>query len=81
MDVLAMWEECTHRKVAAVARRHGLTRQQLVALFDQTGLTGRKASDPGPDEIDAATRSIRSEWTPDQERARWIAARRFAGWV
>lgn len=81
MDVQAMWDQCSHSRVSEVAASHGMTTQQLVALFDQTGLTGRRPSDPGPSEIAAATRAIRSRWTPEQERSRWIAARRVAGCV
>ncbi len=81
MDVQAMWEECSRRRVSEVAASNQMTTQQLVALFDQTGLTGRRESDPGPDEIAAATRRIRNQWSPEQERSRWIAARRASGWV
>lgn len=79
MDVQQMWEECSHEKLSVVAARHNLTKQALVALFDQAGLTGRTEADPGPEEIAAAAAEIRRGWTPDQERARWIAARRFNG--
>lgn len=81
MDVHAMWQQCSHRRVSEVAKEYSLTTQQLVALFDQTGLTGRRECDPGPSEIAAATRRIRLQWTPEQERSRWIAARRYSGWV
>ena len=81
MDVQAMWQQCSHRRVSEVAKDHNLTTQQLVALFDQTGLTGRRESDPGPGEIAAATRRIRSECNPEQEKSRWIAARQYGGWV
>lgn len=81
MDVQAMWQQCSHSRVSEVAAKNGLTTQQLVALFDQTGLTGRTEADPGPEEIAAATRALRSQWTPEQERSRWIAARRNIGWV
>ena len=82
MDVLDLWNECSRRRVSEVARANNLTTQRLVALFDQTGLTGRMQSDPGPDEIAAATAAIRSQWSPDEEKSRWIAARtdrRFVG--
>ena len=76
-----MWNQCSQRRVSEVAAENRMTTQQLVALFDQTGLTGRRESDPGPSEIAAATSLIRSEWSPEQERSRWIAARRATGWV
>jgi hypothetical protein len=81
MDVQEMWIECSKKRVSEVAAANQMTTQQLVALFDQTGLTGRRESDPGPSEIAAATLRIRNEWSPEQERSRWIAARRMSGWV
>lgn len=81
MEVQEMWLECSHRKVSEVAKKHGLTTQHLVALFDQAGLTGRRAGDPGPDELAAAVRRIRRSWTPEQRRSRWIAAREYSGWA
>ena len=79
MDVQQMWEECGTRRLSEVAAENGLTTQALVALFDQTGLTGRQPADPGPSEIAAAAAVIRASWTPEQEKARWIAARRLNG--
>ena len=79
MDVHQMWEECNHQKLSEVAARHNLTKQALVALFDQAGLTGRTPADPGPSEIAAAAAAIRAEWSQEVETARWIAARRYAG--
>jgi hypothetical protein len=75
MDVLDLWNECSRRRVSEVARANGMTTQKLVALFDQTGLTGRTPSDPDPAAIAAATAAIRSQWSPEQEKSRWIAAR------
>jgi len=80
MDVHQLWQECATKRVSEVARRNGLTTQKLVALFDQSGLTGRQPSDPGPEEIARATAQIRLEWKPETERNRWIASRRSAGW-
>lgn len=79
MDVQSMWQQCETKRLSEVARENGLTQQALVALFDQTGLTGRQEADPGPSEIAAAAAVIRASWTPEQERARWIAARRCNG--
>jgi hypothetical protein len=78
MDVLDMWNQCSNRRVSEVAMENGLTTQCLVALFDQTGLTGRQPADPGPSEIAVAAAEIRRQWTPEIERSRWIAARRLA---
>jgi hypothetical protein len=75
MDVIHLWNECSNKKLSQVAAENGLTKQALVALFDQTGLTGRQPADPGPNEIAAAAAAIRREWTPEVEAARWIAAR------
>lgn len=76
MDVLAMWQSLDHKRLSLVAMENHLSQQQLVALFDQAGLTGRQPADPGPSEIAAATAVIRSEWTPQVEQSRWIAARK-----
>lgn len=77
MDVQKMWDELSHRRLGEVAQANNLTPQALVALFDQAGLTGRREADPGPAEILAAAAVIRAGWTPEQEQARWIAAREF----
>lgn len=74
MDVQQMWEQCSSRRLSEVAAQNGLTPQNLVALFDLAGLTGRRAADPSPAEIAAAAAVIRQRWTPEVERARWIAA-------
>lgn len=79
MDVLLMWKELETMALGEVASRHGLTKQRLVALFDQAGLTGRREADPGPDEIASAALAIRMTWSPQVERSRWIAARRMHG--
>ena len=79
MDVQAMWEQCETMRLSEVAEMNGLSKQALVALFDQAGLTGRTPADPSPSDIAAAAAQIRREWTPEQEKARWIAARRLNG--
>ena len=81
MDVIDLWNECSHKKLGQVAAENNLSKQELVALFDQTGLTGRQPADPGPSEIAAAAAAIRAEWTPEVEAARWIAARSLHGMV
>lgn len=80
MDVQQMWDQLQHRRLSEVARDNNLTPQKLVAMFDQAGLTGRQPADPSPDEIAAAARAIRAEWTPEVERARWVAATTVSGW-
>jgi hypothetical protein len=79
MDVHQMWLECSNRTLRSVAQENGLTRQALVALFDLAGLTGRRAADPSASEIAVAARRIRSNWTPEVERQRWIAAKTPVG--
>lgn len=79
MDVQHMWEQCSSRRLSEVAQENNLSPQKLVAMFDQAGLTGRTAADPGPDEIAVAAAAIRRTWTPEVERQRWIAARRLNG--
>ena len=76
MDVLNLWKELEFKPLRQVAQEAGVTTQRLVSLFDQAGLTGRQPADPGPEEILAAAAAIRAGWTPEQEKARWIAARR-----
>ncbi len=80
MDVQRMWQEVGKRKLKSVAQENGLTPQALVAMFDQAGLTGRRPADPSPSEIAAAAAVIRAEWTPEVERARWVAATTVSGW-
>lgn len=79
MEVQRMWLECSTKRLRQVATENGLTPQALVALFDLAGLTGRRAADPSPSEIAAAARLIRSKWSPEIERQRWIAAKTPAG--
>jgi hypothetical protein len=81
MDVIDLWNECSRKKLGQVAQENNLSKQQLVAMFDQSGLTGRRPADPGPNEIAAVAASIRQEWTPEVEAARWIAARSLNGIV
>lgn len=78
MDVHKMWEELNHKRLGLVAQQNGLTQQALVALFDQAGLTGRQEADPSPGEIAERAAAIRAQWSPQQEAARWIAARKLA---
>ncbi len=78
MDVHQMWEELNHKKLGIVAQQNGLTPQKLVAMFDQAGLTGRMEADPSPSEIAERAAVIRARWSPQQEAARWIAARKLA---
>lgn len=80
MDVQPLWQEVGKRRLKEVAKENGLTTQALVAMFDQAGLTGRQPADPSPDEIAAAARVIRAGWTPEVERARWVAATTVSGW-
>lgn len=79
MDVQQMWQQLETKRLSLVAMENGLTQQNLVALFDQAGLTGRTPADPGPSEIAAAAAVIRAGWSQEVETARWIAARRYAG--
>lgn len=80
MDVQQMWNQCSNRRLSEVAAENCLTPQALVAMFDQAGLTGRRPKDPSPAEIAAAAAAIRREWTPEVERARYIAAHTISSW-
>ena len=77
MDVHKMWRDLEGSTVSAVAKANGMTPQNLVALFDQAGLTGRRRADPSPSEIAAGTRKARKLWTKAQRKSRWIAARKL----
>lgn len=76
MDVLAMWNQLDRMSLLEVSRLNNVSRQQLVYLFDQMGLTGRQPADPSPSEIAEEAKKIRRRWSPAVRRSRWIAARR-----
>lgn len=76
VTVEQLWQQCQTMPLPEVARLHGMTRQRLVGEFIEAGLTGNRESDPSPAEIEKRTAEIRANWTPAQEHARWIAARR-----
>jgi hypothetical protein len=76
VTVEELWSQCQSEKISLVAKRHGVTRQQMVGDFIEAGLLGNRASDPSPSQIADRTALIRAAWTPAQEHARWIAARR-----
>lgn len=78
-SVKEMWESLETKRVSEVAKENGLTTQALVALFDLSGLTGRRAADPTPEEIRSRAAAERKRWTPEVEQQRWIAARKFQG--
>lgn len=77
VTVEELWSQCQSEKMSLVAKRHGMTRQQMVGDFIEAGLLGNRESDPSQSEIAERTALIRAAWTPAQEHARWIAARRF----
>ena len=73
-----LWQECQAESVEIVARRHNLTRQSLVALFQQSGLIGGGNRDPSQREIRQACRALQKRWTADQAEARWVGRRSIA---
>ena len=82
MDVQKLWLQLGEKKVGLIARENGLTHQQLVAMFDQAGLTGRTPSDPSEEEIRRKAKQIREKgfgrnpaWDERVRQRRWIAAR------
>lgn len=82
MDVQKLWLQLGQKKVSVIARENGLTHQQLVAMFDQAGLTGRTPSDPSESEILEKAKQIREQgfgrnpaWDEKVRQRRWIAAR------
>ena len=83
-----MWKQLNNKRVSQVARENNLSPQQLVALFDLAGLTGRRVRDPSPREIKERARKIREKgfgrfppWSEETEKTRWIAARKIQGLV
>lgn len=72
-----MFQESQTLGIGAVANQHGMTRQRLVALFQQSGLlpSGSGARDPSKEEIQKACRELQDQWTPEQARARWVGSR------
>ena len=75
MDAKKTFQQLGHKTLNQIAKENNLSRQELVTLWDQAGLTGRSQVDPSPSEIAEATRKIRSEWSEKQRSRRWIAAK------
>jgi len=73
-----LWQECQTESVATVATRHNLTRQQLVALFQQSGLVSGGNRDPSPAEIRQECRKFKERWTAEQAKARYVGSRHIA---
>jgi transposase-like protein len=65
------------RSLSEVAKKHGMTRQFLVSLFQQDGLIGGGGQRvPSPEEIRQECLLFRRRWTPEQRAARWVGSRR-----
>lgn len=75
MDVKKLYLELDSKPLKQIAAENSLSRQQLVRLWDQAGLTGRTPADPSQSEIAAAVKKIQATWTESQRNRRWIAAR------
>lgn len=75
MDLTAMYSDLGKKGLDQIASENRLTREQLINLWDQAGLTGRQPNDPSPAEILAGLKKIQSQWTEEQRSRRWIAAR------
>lgn len=74
-----LWMEAQHQTIQEVATQNGMTRQQLVALFQQSGLSegGRGSQDPSKETIRRLCREFQEKWTPEQAVARWVGNRRI----
>ena len=70
-----MWQECQTETVSTVAQRNGLTRQQLVALFQQSGHLGGGNRDPSRAEIRQACQALKRRWSEEQAKSRYVGAR------
>ena len=62
-ELAAAWKRCGVVPLGQVASELLMTPQQLVALFDVSGLTGRRRADPTPSEIAERSLEIRLKWT------------------
>lgn len=74
-EVQRLFQMCREEQVSVVAKRHGMSRQELTSLFFQVGLLGNEPSDPPPDEIARETARFRASWDEATERSRWMGAR------
>ena len=74
-DVPKLWKECHETKISIVAKRNGMTRQALMGLFWEWSLLGNELDDPTPEAIAKETAALRSTWSEEQERSRWMGAR------
>ena len=79
-EVQRLFQECRGTKVGIVARRSGMSHQTLLGLFFEHRLLGNELDDPTPDEIAAATQSLRSSWSEETERSRWVGSRADPHW-
>jgi len=70
-----LWQECQSERMSVVAARHQLSTQQLVALFQQSGLLDGGNRDPSRQEIRQACRALRRQWTEEQAKARYVGSR------
>jgi hypothetical protein len=73
-----LWEECQTERMSAVASRHNLTTQQLVALLQQSGLIDGGSRDPSRSEIQRECQKFQREWTREQALQRWVGRRRIS---
>jgi hypothetical protein len=72
-----LWRECQTESVTVVANRHNLTRQQLVAMFQQSGLAAGGNRDPSPSQIRQECRKFREKWTAEQAESRYVGSRKI----
>lgn len=70
-----LWRMCKRERPMAVAQKYGMTRQNLTALFDQHGLTGRGNGDPDQAEIVRLREQIKAGWSESQRADRWLGGK------
>ena len=74
-QVQAAWKRCGVVGLKTVAAEQQMATQQLVALFDVSGLTGRRRADPTPKQIEERSAAIRLRWTNSEAMERMACGR------
>lgn len=70
-----LWNLCRYQTMTAVAEKYGLTRQAMVAMFQQEGLMQSGKRCPSPAEIEAAKKELQAKWDEETRMDRWVGRR------
>ena len=63
-------------RITALARERDQSRQELMEDFRQAGFLSHQA-EPSPVEIEKAASLLRSQWSPQMQRNRWVGNRKI----